>query len=593
MTRRPAPVVLPGFTLTGTGGEHPAPDAVWVPAAVPGGVHEALVDAGLLQHPWTTDDDADSAWVEHRTWWFRTTVQVPPAVAGTRTLLRFEGLDGVATCWLDGALLGEHANQHRPCELAVPASAHGREVELLLRFVPPLDGLLSDDELTARLQALTERQRRLRPRAEPPRAQDLALRLQRVRRRKAACSWGWDLGPRLPSVGLHLPALLVQEPDARLAGVHARTTALDVGAATAELTVAVEATTADAGVDLVLTDPAGVVVASWSGSAGAGDAVLPVIGAAAVVAARPRRLAPVPAAHPAAPRRRRARRAHRPAGPADGRPRPLSRSRRRPPVPVRRQRGAGLRARRELGAGVAAGRVRPGGAVPRAGGGRAARADDGAAGVGRRPVRVRRLLRRLRRARRARLAGLRVRLRRLPQRRRGAHRGGPGRGGLPGAAAAQPAEPAAVGRQQRGAGHPRDRHRRHRPRPVGLDVVPRAAARRRRDAQPGRPLLAGQPVGAGPGRDRQRRARRRPARVGGVARRRRRGRHARGLPDAGARRAPAPLRPRHRPVHQRVRDPRRARPVRRSSAGARARWRWAAPRWPTATRTPPATRPGR
>ncbi len=251
------------FTLCGTDGPRPGPDDVWVPVDVPGGVHEALVAAGLLPHPYTVDE-AEVAWVEERTWWYRARVDLPPGPAA----LRFEGLDGVATVWLDDVELGTHANQHRPAEFDL--GGHTGPGELVVRFVPPLDGLVTPEQLEASVAALTEARRRIRPRAEPPVAEDLVLRLQRVRRRKAACSWGWDLGPRLPSIGLHGPVVVLPVQPDRLLGVHARTTSLG---SSATLAVRVQVRLTGPGrLSLELCDPEGAVVASWSGAAAAEEA---------------------------------------------------------------------------------------------------------------------------------------------------------------------------------------------------------------------------------------------------------------------------------------------------------------------------------
>jgi beta-mannosidase len=61
-------------------------------------------------------------------------------------------------------------------------------------------------------------------------------------RRKAAFSWGWDFGPRLPSIGPWRPVELIHESGAVLSGHHVRTERVDVANQTADLTVRVEAT---------------------------------------------------------------------------------------------------------------------------------------------------------------------------------------------------------------------------------------------------------------------------------------------------------------------------------------------------------------
>jgi beta-mannosidase len=60
-------------------------------------------------------------------------------------------------------------------------------------------------------------------------------------RRKATFSWGWDFGPRLPSIGPWLPIEIVQESGAVLTGHHVRTDRVDLDRRTADLSVRVEA----------------------------------------------------------------------------------------------------------------------------------------------------------------------------------------------------------------------------------------------------------------------------------------------------------------------------------------------------------------
>lgn len=268
-----APTAVTGFELTATSGPPPADDADWIPAVVPGGVHEALISAGVIEHPYTAQHEADVAWVEERTWWFRTTLPVLQAPHGVCTVLRFEGLDGVATVWLDAVELGTHVNQHRPAEFDITPLLTGSPQRLLVRFVPPLADLLQPGELDQQLAVLQERMRRLRPLAELPPPEHLALRLQRTRRRKAACSWGWDLGPRIPSIGLHAPVLLLRRAGAAVTGVHARTIAVDPRATTATLQVDTTIDHVDAAesscLALELADAAGTVLATWSGEASA------------------------------------------------------------------------------------------------------------------------------------------------------------------------------------------------------------------------------------------------------------------------------------------------------------------------------------
>src|SRR5512147_511952 len=78
-------------------------DHDWLPVAVPGDVHQALIAAGRIPHPFYDRNEAECGWVQRREWWYRTTVEGPSAPAfDERIRLIFHGLDTLATVWLNG-----------------------------------------------------------------------------------------------------------------------------------------------------------------------------------------------------------------------------------------------------------------------------------------------------------------------------------------------------------------------------------------------------------------------------------------------------------------------------------------------------------
>ena len=218
-----------GFELVGTGiGLDPSalPADGWLPAVVPGGVHESLLAAGRIEDPYQDRNEGDVRWIEERDWWFRSSFAGPGELAeDERVRLVFLGLDTVADIWLNGLPLGHHENMFRPAEFDVTKRLRERN-DLLLRFSPPLHGLtvpapaaelqqrfaalfagfIADDEAAAETDGfMTETK---------------ALASQR---RKAAFSWGWDFGPRVPSIGIWRPVELRAEKAAVLTGHHIHT----------------------------------------------------------------------------------------------------------------------------------------------------------------------------------------------------------------------------------------------------------------------------------------------------------------------------------------------------------------------------------
>ncbi|MCD1259659.1 hypothetical protein B5M42_012530 [Paenibacillus athensensis] len=85
----------------------------WLPATVPGGVHQDLHQAGLIDHPYHDMNSLKCEWVENR-WWVYKTLFERPAVSGSKVELVFKGLDYEAMIYLNHELLGEHKGMYHP-----------------------------------------------------------------------------------------------------------------------------------------------------------------------------------------------------------------------------------------------------------------------------------------------------------------------------------------------------------------------------------------------------------------------------------------------------------------------------------------------
>lgn len=258
--RTARPVMAFELTRCDTVDAWPEATADWIPAIVPGGVHESLEAAGTIPSAYYGTNEESVRWVEEVTWCYRATVSAPDDLeAGERLWLDLTCLDGVATVRIDGVDVARHANQHRPLRIGL---APGRDVELLVRFTPPLEGALPADKLAAAVAAQRARQATIRPGAAALPDEALALPLQRTRRRKAAFSWGWDFAPRLPSIGLAGPVELVRDDGAVIDGVHVRTTSAEAGTRRAAVSARVTVDDPDGRADAVrvqVRGPGGIV----------------------------------------------------------------------------------------------------------------------------------------------------------------------------------------------------------------------------------------------------------------------------------------------------------------------------------------------
>jgi len=197
-------------------------DSSWLPAVAPGDVHSTLLAAGRIEDPFYDQNEGKCAWVEEREWWYRTTI-IPeggPLAEGDRFELAFDGLDTYATVWLNGIELGKarnmfHAQIFDVSDKIVPGAAN----TIAICFDRPLDHLEGFD---------------ISHWWEKPNAPRVAMR-------KAQYGYGWDWGPRLPTVGVWRGASLRRLHKATVRGVHFSTVELNRNEDIAIVAVKVEA----------------------------------------------------------------------------------------------------------------------------------------------------------------------------------------------------------------------------------------------------------------------------------------------------------------------------------------------------------------
>lgn len=154
-----------------------------IPALVPGNVEQALLDAQLIEDPFIDRHFFDLRPYESYAWWFQRSFSVPDSFDGARCLLVFDGLDTLATIWINGNEVGRSDNM---------LIAHTFDVTSRLNR----DG---DNSLVVRLgSVLREAQRQ----PYPPGLLGPDERPESLWIRKAPHMYGWDILPRLVSAGI-------------------------------------------------------------------------------------------------------------------------------------------------------------------------------------------------------------------------------------------------------------------------------------------------------------------------------------------------------------------------------------------------------
>lgn len=165
----------------------------WLPATVPGTVHEALWNAGRIGDPYCAKEHPAAEWVGEREFLYRCRFDLPEPLFGALPTslaeLVCEGLDTVATVWLNGEELLRSDNMFVPASAQVTQLLRRHGNELWLRFEPALT---------------VGREREKEHGQRPVWNGDNS----RVYVRKAQYQYGWDFGPTLLGAGPWKPLRL-------------------------------------------------------------------------------------------------------------------------------------------------------------------------------------------------------------------------------------------------------------------------------------------------------------------------------------------------------------------------------------------------
>lgn len=157
----------------------------WQRATVPGCVHRDLLGAGLIEDPFWGANELDLQWIEEREWEYRARFEAPAELLAEAVVeLCADGLDTVATVWLNGTEVGRGENMFTAYRWRVNGLLRAGENELRIVFHRAMDYI-----------------RTRRPEHVPPReTNDPVGGCTRIR--KEQCQFGWDWGPRLVTAGI-------------------------------------------------------------------------------------------------------------------------------------------------------------------------------------------------------------------------------------------------------------------------------------------------------------------------------------------------------------------------------------------------------
>ncbi len=182
-----------------------------VPARVPGNVELDLQRAGLLPEPFYADNIRRLRDLEDHEWWLVREFEAPPDAAGRRWDIVFEGLDTLATVWVNGTEVGRTDNALIEHCFDVTDAVRPGANRVAVRLASPV------------LAARGYRYEAVAVSGEN--------RMEGLYIRKPPHCWGWDIMPRAVSAGIWRPVRLEERPETAIEEVYYRTAWLEPEAA--------------------------------------------------------------------------------------------------------------------------------------------------------------------------------------------------------------------------------------------------------------------------------------------------------------------------------------------------------------------------
>ena len=178
----------------------PAPEE-WLSATVPGSVYSDLLANNRMEDPyWRDNENAAFALMENDYEYERKFTVTAEQLAADALLLDCQGLDTLATIYVNGEKAAYRDNMHRIWDIDIKAYVHEGENELRIVFSSPLKYMRAKNA-----ECYVEG------------SCDCTEGFPHIR--KAHCMMGWDWGPRLPDAGIWRCINLLAVDRARLISV--------------------------------------------------------------------------------------------------------------------------------------------------------------------------------------------------------------------------------------------------------------------------------------------------------------------------------------------------------------------------------------
>lgn len=178
-----------------------APADSWKAATVPGDIHNDLLQCGLIDDPYYSDNLYQCREVTAQDWIYKKTFSLKQEEILKHNELQFDGIDTYADIFLNGKYLGSTENMFLQYSFEVSDCLRAGENELLVY-----------------LKSVKKRMEQY-----PSEGYFGCFNVQRIFMRKAQCHFSWDWAPEFPATGIWESVRLVSYSRTRFASVALRT----------------------------------------------------------------------------------------------------------------------------------------------------------------------------------------------------------------------------------------------------------------------------------------------------------------------------------------------------------------------------------
>jgi len=192
----------------------------WLRATVPGSVFSNLIEAGQINETDVDINPENTQWVSEKAWVYKKIFDVPKELLNCeRHELVFDGLDTIASVWLNGECIGQTNNMFIPFRFDVTERLKAKGNTLSVQFTPASQYAKKFIKKYGKSKF---------------------LKAERIYLRKSQYQFGWDWCPAMVGCGIWRPVRIEGIQTAQIDDVHIQTVRCDENHADVRVTVSLD-----------------------------------------------------------------------------------------------------------------------------------------------------------------------------------------------------------------------------------------------------------------------------------------------------------------------------------------------------------------